>query len=258
MYITGLIGKNISYSKSPQIHNDYYKKNNIPFSYKIFNLKPDQIDNFIKNLYKNNIRGFNATIPYKEIILQYLNDIVYPADKIGAVNTVVVQKNKLVGYNTDYIGFVKSLQYYNIQVKNLSCLIIGSGGSAKCIYYALKELGAKKICIISRNPEKAKLKFEKKVKILNSKDENKIDSYDLIVNCTPIGGPNFKEEKPIELKGLKKKCVVYDLNYIPRRSKLLKEAKEKGAFIINGEKMLDFQAYSAIDLWCLNGIEGGQ
>ncbi len=171
---------------------------------------------------------------------------------------MVVQKNKLVGYNTDYIGFIKSLQYYNIQVKNLNCLIIGSGGSAKCIYYALKELGAKRICIISRNPKKAQLKFEKKVKILNSDNENKIDSYDFIVNCTPIGGPNFKEEKPIEFKELKKNSVVYDLNYTPKMSKLLKEAKQKGAFTINGEKMLEFQAYSAIELWCLNGIEGGQ
>lgn len=258
MYTTGLIGKNINYSQSPEIHNNYYKKNNIPFFYKIFNLNKDQIDDFIKDLHKNKIRGFNVTIPYKETILQYLNDIVYPADKIGAVNTVVVQEEKLVGYNTDYIGFIKSLQYYNIQVKNFRCLIIGSGGSAKCIYYALKELNAKEICIISRNPEEAKLKFEEKVKILNIKDENKVDRYDLVVNCTPIGGPNFKEQKPIELKELKKNCVVYDLNYIPKRSKLLKEAKEKGAFIVNGEKMLIFQAYSAIGLWCLNGIEGGR
>lgn len=157
------------------------------------------------------------------------------------MNTVAVQEDKLIGYNTDYIGFIKSLQYYNIQVKNFKCLIIGSGGSAKCIYYALKELNARDICIVSRNPEKARLKFEKKVKILNIKDENKLDRYDLIVNCTPIGGPNLKEQKPIELKEIKKNCVVYDLNYTPKRSKLLKEAKENGAFIINGEKCSFFR-----------------
>ncbi len=80
------------------------------------------------------------------------------------MNTVAVQEDKLIGYNTDYIGFIKSLQYYNIQVKNFKCLIIGTGGSAKCIYYALKELNARDICIVSRNPEKARLKFEKKLK----------------------------------------------------------------------------------------------
>ncbi|EJO5348051.1 shikimate dehydrogenase [Clostridium botulinum] len=258
MYTTGLIGKNINYSQSPKIHNNYYKKNNISFFYKIFNLNQNEMDDFINNLHENNIKGFNVTIPYKESIVKYLSNIVYPADKIGAVNTVAVKDNELIGYNTDYIGFIKSLQYYDIHVKNLNCLIIGAGGSAKCVYYALKELDAKDICIVCRNTEKAKLKFENKVKILDIKDENKIDRYDLIVNCTPIGGPNFKQEKPIELKNLKKNCVVYDLNYIPKKSKLLKDAKEKGAFIINGEKMLIFQAYSAIEIWCLDGIEGGQ
>lgn len=258
MYYTGLLGRNISYSRSPEIHNTYYEEHNIPFSYKIYDTRQEDLDIFIKNLTLNNIVGFNVTIPYKETIIKYLDKLVYPADKIGAVNTVAVKDNKLIGYNTDYIGFKESLECNNINIEGSSTLIIGTGGAAKCVYRVLKDLNASNIDVFSRNPQKTKVKFPQNIKILNIGDENNLKEYDVIVNCTPLGGANYKDMTPIKLQDIRKECIVYDLNYEPKESKFLKESKLLGAVTINGEDMLKLQAYASINLWKIHIFERGK
>lgn len=251
MKICGLLGKGIQYSKSPKIHNSYYKENNIDFNYELFDLDEEQISNFIKDLKINNIIGFNVTIPYKQLIIKYLDELVYPADKIMAVNTVLVKENELIGYNTDYYGFIESLNYMNISVENKEILIIGNGGAAHSVFCALKDLKAKNIDIMCRDIKRAKEQFIGVDKYLFFKSTINYDKYDIIINCTPLGGAKYPSTSPINFKLDDKlnDLIVYDLNYIPKKPKILVDAEKNNAKIINGELMLKFQAYYAINIW---------
>ena len=248
----GLLGKNIKYSKSPQIHNKYYLEKKVPISYDIFYINEDQIPNFINNLGEENIIGFNVTIPYKEKIIKYLSKLVYPADKIGAVNTVIVEDNKLIGYNTDYYGFIKSLGCFNINLQGKKVLVIGAGGAAKCIVVALRDLNCSSIVIAARNTYKAKEYFMNGYKVVSLHDSIDLLDYDIVINCTPLGSVNYKNILPINFTRIKEKCIFYDLIYKPEKTEFLRKAEQLGAFIINGEKMLMYQAYRAADIWIEN------
>lgn len=248
MQYSGLLGCNIKYSMSPEIHNSYYKKNNIELRYELFDIKEKYILKFINNLRINKIVGFNVTIPYKQIIMKYLTSVEDTSAKIGAVNTVAVTDENLIGYNTDYFGFIKSLKDNGIIVNGLNALIIGWGGAAKCIAQALTDLKVKNIVVLVRNPEKVNCKFN----VLNMQDINDLGFYDMIINCTPLGGANYPTETPIKLNNIKIGALAYDLNYNPTKSKFLVEAEKNGASIMNGREMLVNQAYYSIDIWTEN------
>jgi shikimate dehydrogenase len=248
----GLLGRDIQYSKSPQIHNSYYLEKKVPISYELFDVGEDQISDFIDDLRKKNIIGFNVTIPYKEMIIKYLNKTIYPADKIAAVNTVVVEANKLIGYNTDYYGFIKSLECFSINLHEKKALVIGAGGAAKCIVVALTDLNCSSIVIAARNINKAEKYFMSDYKIVSLYDFIDLMDYDIVINCTPIGSVNYKNILPINFSRIKEKCIFYDLIYKPEKTEFLRKAEQLGAFIINGEKMLMYQAYRAADIWIEN------
>ena len=249
MKYTGLLGSNIQYSKSPQIHKEYYKLNGFDLNYKLFDLQENEITYFIENLYRNNIIGFNVTIPYKEHIISYLNKIIYPANEIGAVNTVAVTNGELVGYNTDYLGFIKSLQVEGVKSLKGKALIIGNGVAAKSIFFALKDLGIQFIDIAGRNKEKVMEQFSEIHQFVEFNSNINCNKYDIIVNCTPLGGMNNLEEFPLKLENTSEKNILYDLIYIPEKTKFLQQGEENGAKIINGKNMLKFQAHFAIDIW---------
>ena len=251
----GLIGEHIKYSKSPIMHNTYYKENDISLEYKIFDLRKDELPYFIKNLSNTDIIGFNVTIPYKEAIMKYLTKIHYIAERIGAVNTVLVKGDELIGYNTDYYGFIDSLKETNLQ--SCSALIIGNGGSAKCVYHALKDLGLDDIDCLVRNKPKAILEMPENCNVLEIIKVTEFSKYDIIINCTPLGGANYSNISPVELGGIRKGIIVYDLNYIPNKSRLLMKAEKLGALTKNGDEMLKYQAGYAIKIWSLKLNEGG-
>lgn len=252
----GLIGKNISYSSSPNIHNLYYSENNIPFKYEIFDIEEELIDSFISNTKEENIIGFNVTIPYKERVMDNLTALVYPADIIGAVNTVVVKPSgELLGYNTDYFGFIKSLTNNGIDVKGKKVLILGNGGAAKAVYYALRDLGVASIDMSGRNVFKIERDFILVDNIFNIGNNFSLLEYDMIVNCTPIGNYN-NDYSPITLTKVKKDLIIYDLNYKPSKSKLIQQGEALGLKCINGEEMLKLQAYAAADIWIKNYKDG--
>ncbi|MCM8710472.1 shikimate dehydrogenase [Clostridium sp. SYSU_GA19001] len=245
----GLLGNNIQYSKSPFIHNKYYSMHNLPVKYEIFDIDKCELESFVNNIHVNNIIGFNVTIPYKETIIKYLNKLEYPADKIKAVNTVVVIDKKLIGYNTDFHGFIKSIKEFNINLEGKNALIIGGGGAAKAIFYALKDLMCMKIDLAVRDIDKVKENFQGISEFILINDDNNYCKYDIIVNCTPLGGANYLQFTPINVKTIKKGCIVYDLVYNPEKTRFLQEAETNGAIIFNGESMLKHQAYISADLW---------
>lgn len=243
----GLLGENIQYSKSPNIHNKYYKENNIELTYSLLDKNSMEMNDFIKNFPKDLI-GFNVTVPYKEKILPMLNEIKYPANLIKAVNTVVIYKGKLIGYNTDYFGFIKSLEINNVVVKDKTVLILGNGGAAKAVYYGIRDLEAKFIDFACRNTKKCRKEFNDVRNIININKIKDISEYDLVINATILGNINHNIS-PIEIDKYKRSTVLYDLNYIPKINKFLSKGIELGLKVVNGEDMLYHQAICAINLW---------
>lgn len=244
----GLLGRNISYTKSPYIHNEYYKKNNLHLKYEIFDIDESSIDEFFFQLKNSDIVGFNVTIPYKEKILKYLNNLVYPANIIGAVNAVAVKENSYLGYNTDYFGFIRSLKENNIDVNGKKILILGNGGSAKAVFYALKDLEVKTIDIAGRDLLKIEKEFPLVNNILNISLDLNLYDYDMLINCTPVGNIN-NPTMNLNIKKINKHLIIYDLNYEPEKTGFIKLGEKLGLRCINGLDMLKFQAYESIKVW---------
>lgn len=237
----GLIGRNISYSFSKNYFKLKFEAENIPAQYKNFDL--EHLSE-IKNILKDNpeIAGLNVTIPYKEEILPYMDQLDPIAAEIGAVNTIKIEKTgKLTGYNTDYYGFMKSLKPH-LQKKHTHALILGTGGASKAIAFALTKLNIQ-FKFVSRNPDKESFNYSE----LNKKQ---LQRYTLIINCTPLGTyPNISEYPPIPTQHITGEHLVFDLIYNPPVTSLLKQALQHHARVLNGQKMLDLQAEKAWEIW---------
>ena len=253
-----LIGHPISKSLSPIIHNNFFKLNNLNNIYLAFDIDEGEIKNTIHALKAINVQGFNVTIPYKIKIMNYLDEISKEAKLIGAVNTVKNENGKLIGYNTDGLGFLKSLEDKNIDIKNKNVLVIGAGGAANAICTSLALAGINKIYINNRNIDKAK-KLAKKLKIqfpnlnvnygdlsLNNVFKEEIH---MVINCTSVGMyPNI-DEIPILLNGFSKDLIVYDIVYKPSKTKFLKIGEDNGYTTIGGLSMLINQGLYSEKIW---------
>lgn len=238
----GLIGKDISYSFSRAYFSEKFKSKNLSHSYENFDLQTlEEFKNIVNNT--SNLKGLNVTIPYKETIIPQLDQLNKRAQKIGAVNTIkVTKKKKLVGYNTDYFGFKKSLQPH-LKPHHKQALILGTGGASKAIAYALKKLNIRFDYVSRSNKEGVKFLYSE----LNT---SVMDSYSIIINCTPIGTfPNVDKCPNIPYDAITEKHILYDLIYNPEATKFLANGKHKGATTINGLEMLKLQAEKAWKIW---------
>ena len=237
----GLVGKSISYSFSEKYFTEKFKKNKIQnCTYKNFDL--NNIKDIVSILKENDLKGLNITIPYKEQVLSYLDEIEDNAKLIGAINTIKINKDKtLTGYNTDFIGFINTLRpHINSNCKK--ALILGTGGASKAIEYGLKKLNieSKKV---SRNKKKGDLTY---LEI----DSDLIKEYQIIINTTPLGTyPDIENYPDIPYKYLTKKHICYDLIYNPDETTFLRKSKKKGAITINGLRMLEIQAEESWKIW---------
>ena len=226
----GLIGRKLSHSYSPQIHS-YFSD----YEYKLYELEPNELESFMKS---NDLDAFNVTIPYKKDVIPYCNKLSVGAERIGAVNTIVKEKDgKLSGYNTDYYGFLYMLNSTDVDVKGKKAIILGSGGASLTCQVVLKDLGASEVVVISRNSEN------------NYNNLNKHFNAEVIVNATPVGMyPNI-ENSPIDLTDFKQCEAILDLIYNPVKTKLLKQADELNINNANGLSMLVAQAKKAYELF---------
>ena len=232
----GLIGKNIDYSFSVKYFSQKFNDEKIIDSeYLNFDLR--EIEDF-NNLEILKINGLNVTIPYKEKIITYLDEVDKAANKIGAVNTIAKKDDKLIGYNTDYIGFIKSFKN-NLNFKN--ALILGTGGASKAIQYALNIKNIN-FDIGSRKNNKKYISYD----LINEK----IKDYDLIINTTPLGTfPDVSKKPKINYSLINENHFCYDLIYNPEKTSFLKECEKKGARIMNGLEMLKSQAEESWIIW---------
>lgn len=240
----GLLGKNISYSFSQSYFTDKFEAEQLPFTYENFDL--EDISKFVQLINDNpNIVGVNVTIPYKEQIIPYLDDLDKKARKIGAVNTITINADgQLKGYNTDCYGFKKAIQPF-LKAQHKKALILGTGGASKAIAYSLKKLKIK-FDYVSRSQKKG-VKFT--YDTLTPKD---IERYKIIINCTPIGTfPEVNSCPNIPYNAITDEHLLYDLIYNPTETKFLKHGRHQGAQTVNGYQMLVFQAEKAWRIWDL-------
>ncbi|GAB0155679.1 shikimate dehydrogenase [Chryseobacterium sp. Alg-005] len=233
----GLIGRNISYSFSKKFFTDKFQKLMLKdISYDIFDLK--EIHE-VENLFSDpQLLGFNVTIPYKEKIMDYLDELSDEAEKIGAVNCVLIQNGKKTGYNTDAFGFEKTLLLHK-KPHHTSALILGNGGAAKAVQYVMEKNGIPSQTV-SRNSE---VNFE-------NLDTATVQEHTIIIQCTPVGTfPNVEDCLPFPFEGLSDKHLVIDLIYNPNYTQFIINASGKGAKTVNGYYMLEQQAEKAWEIW---------
>ena len=241
MKIFGLLGKDIDYSFSKGYFKEKFEVNKLDCVYNNFDLK--NIESFIE--LKKNCRkfsGFNVTIPYKEVIIPYLDFIDAEAKEIGAVNTIKIKNNQLIGFNTDHYGFKKSL-ITHLKTYHKSALILGTGGASKAVAFALKELEIK-FEFVSRTKSPS-IKYT-----YNSLSSTVIEANKLIINCTPLGTyPKTEKFPDIYYAGINREHLLFDLIYNPIETTFLKNGKSKGAKVINGLEMLKNQAEKSWMIW---------
>lgn len=241
----GLIGYPLKHSFSFRFFADKFRDENIKAvydNYEISNI--DKLTSIIKS--DNQLQGLNVTIPYKEQVFEYLDEVDDIAQKIGAVNVIKIKREnnsiRLKGYNSDVIGFQNSILPLLDKRIHKKALILGTGGAAKAVYYGLKELGIDSK-YVSRTQKDNSLTYE-------DLSEEIIDEYKVIVNSSPLGTyPDINECPKIPYNLLTKDHLLYDLVYNPPLTKFLALGKEQGSKIKNGFEMLELQALGAWDIW---------
>lgn len=236
----GLLGKSLSHSFSKSFFTDFFLKNNIDGEY--LNFEIPSIEFLSEIVKKENLKGLNVTIPYKQEVLPYLDKLSEEVLKIGAVNVIQFKDGNIIGHNTDAFGFHQSIKPFLTNLHERA-LILGTGGASKSVEYVFKSLGID-VIFISRNPENEN-QFG-----YNDINEHMLRACKVIVNCTPVGTfPNVEDCIPFPFEYLTQDHLVVDLIYNPVQTVFLKKSKEFGATTLNGESMLHQQALKAWEIW---------
>ncbi|MDE7453472.1 MAG: shikimate dehydrogenase [Clostridia bacterium] len=233
-----VIGKDVSKSQSPQIHNFIAQKTGNKISYERISIAEDRFENEIEKLL-GTYDGFNVTIPYKLSVIPHLNEIVGDAKTFGAVNTVCPHSRK--GYNTDGLGFMLMLEVEGVDVKDKTVLLLGAGGAGRSVAKKLSDGGAR-VFIYDKNYQNAKAVADEfdGITVLENLDNK---PYYAIINATGVGMHKTEGISPIGADLINLCEVAVDLIYVPPVSKFLEIANGLGKKIVNGEQMLFYQAY---------------
>ena len=242
-----VIGNPIDHSLSPKLHNYWIKHNNINAVYEKKKLEEKDLENLILQVRKKKINGINVTVPFKKVIIPFLDKLTSEAQETQSVNTVYLDNNKVVGHNTDIIGFEMSVQKSNIDLSNKKVLILGAGGVVSSIILALTKMKASKVIISNRTKEKAE-NLKQLFNDLVVMDWGKLPDFDMIINATSLG---LKKEDKINLDFslLNKDKVFYDVIYNPKETGFLKIGRKSGNIAINGKLMFVYQAFMAFYIW---------
>jgi shikimate dehydrogenase len=251
-----LFGCPVHHSLSPLMHNDAFQRMNIAAHYHAFHVEPEHLQDAVAGVRALGIAGLNVTIPHKTAIMALLDDIDAEARRIGAVNTIVNENGRLIGYNTDGLGYVRALEEEtNVDIQDKRILLIGAGGAARGIYFSLIDRGAKRIDICNRTVSKAKQLIEEGDAAVSSaafslsEAEQRLGEYDIVINTTSVGMYPNVEQMPLSLANLKEGTIVSDIIYNPLETKWLKEARERNAIVQNGVGMFIYQGALAFEKW---------
>ena len=239
-----VIGNPIQHSLSPDLHNFWINENKINASYEKKLLDKEGVKEIIKDLKNNLIEGLNVTVPYKNLVIQYLDELTPEAERTQSVNTVYMRDKKIVGHNTDIAGFELAMRYAKYDVSGKKVLIVGAGGVAPSIIYALLKMKCNEIFIMNRTKKKAEeiKKIFTQIHVENWGD--KVD-FDLIINTTSVGLKN--DQLNLDFNVTNK--MFFDLIYNPTKTPFLYKAEKKGNRIENGLMMFIYQAHQSFVIW---------
>ncbi len=243
MNVYGLIGNPLGHSFSKKYFTEKFEKEKRKdCNFELFPLTSiSEFPGLIKRI--KNLKGLAVTIPYKESVISFLNDLDETAENIGSVNCIKINENKLTGYNTDASGFKRSVMPLLLP-GHTKALILGSGGSSKAVQYVLRQLNID-FLIVTRNKENAQGQIN-----YDSINGSMISNYTLIINCTPVGmSPNEEKFPYIPYQFLTEKNILFDLVYNPVETLFLKMGKQYGAKTKNGFEMLLIQAEENWRIW---------
>lgn len=247
--IAALFGYPVEHSLSPAMHNAAFRVLGLDCCYVAFSVHPDHLEESVRAIRALNLCGVNITIPHKERVIPFLDEVNKEASFIGAVNTIVNQNGRLVGHNTDGRGFMQSLSERGIFVEGKNVLIIGAGGASRAISYYLCQK-AERLFLFDIDKEKAERVVQAFKSIFSNistiNDINDIERFHIIINATPLG---LKEGDPLpfDITQLKEEHTVCDLIY--KTTRLLEEASKRGCLTLNGLGMLLWQGILAFELW---------
>lgn len=254
-----VIGDPIEHTLSPLIHNAAFKHLKLDFVYVAFRVRREELENAVKGMRSLGIHGFNVTMPHKNAIIKYLDEIDSTAKFIGSVNTVLNDGERLIGFNTDGVGALKALKENQVRLDGGKLLLLGAGGAARAIAFQLvSELV--ELTILNRDGEKARKlaedlrrNFNKKIvgnTLSASLIKEKLKGADILVNATSVGMHPNPEQTLVNREWLKPDMTVMDIVYNPLETKLIKDAKAVGAKVVYGTEMLVFQGAASFEIWC--------
>jgi len=254
--LTGLLGHPVAHSKSPQMHNAAFALLGLDYRYLAFDVEPERIGEAIAGIRALGVRGVNVTIPHKVAVIPHLDELSEEARLIGAVNTIVQEDGKLVGYNTDGIGYLSALrEETGFDVAGKRILLLGAGGAARAVAAQMALAGSEQLVIAARDIDRAEALAGHLAAYADTRGitlhvaERDLASFDLIVNTTPVGMHPHVDDMPIPVEGLESRQLVSDLIYNPRITKWLQAAEERGCKIHGGLGMFIHQGAHAFQLW---------
>jgi shikimate dehydrogenase len=254
----GVIGNPVEHSLSPAIQNAAFEKLRLDGVFLAFEVAPEEVENALRGMHGLGICGLNVTMPYKSTVIPYLDEIDSTAELLASVNTIANEAGKLRGFSTDGIGALKALEENGLTLSGKKIVLLGSGGAAKAIAFALAEK-VEKLILLNRNSEKSgelvkllKKKFKKEISSNLLTEENMQESIleaDILVNATSVGMFPNTELSLVKSDLLKSSMTVLDIVYNPLETKLSKEAKQVGAKVISGLEMLLYQGAASFEIW---------
>lgn len=246
--VVGIAGDPLAHSLSPQMHEASFREADIPGIYLKFQVKQEELEDFMQVAEVYDLRGFNVTIPHKQAVASLLDKLAPSAMQVGAVNTVVIQDGEFVGHNTDVHGLEMTFKENGVDPKGKNALLLGAGGAARaCIAY-LSAAGSK-VSVYNRTRARAE-ELCRSSRSCQAIDFDTLSSdFDIVINSTPMGMKGFPTEIPVPEGVLKAGQFVLDLVYNPPVTPFIEAARRAGASTANGECMLVHQAMKAFELW---------
>ena len=245
-----VIGNPINHSLSPKLHNYWLKENNIKAIYDKKKIEEKNLQTIISDVKEKKINGINVTVPFKKAVIPYLDELSPEAEQTQSVNTIILSNDKLIGHNTDILGFDKAIKNLNFDMQGKKIFILGAGGVVPSIIFALNKMKVSKILISNRTKKKAE-DLKSQFHNLDVLDWGNISEFDVIINATSLG--LNKETINLDFSKFTNNKLFYDVIYNPSETNFLKAGKKLGNRIENGKLMFIYQAFEAFKLW--HGIE---
>jgi shikimate dehydrogenase len=256
--VCGVIGDPVEHSLSPVMHNAAFEELNLDFVYLAFRVRREELREAIIGARSLDLQGLNVTMPHKNAVMRYLDEIDSTARSIGAVNTILNDEGRLMGYNTDGIGALKALEENGITPNGKKLLLLGAGGAGKAIaFHAAREV--EELVILNRTPQKAKKLAEVLRKEFNKKIngdalsteimKEELRDADILVNATSVGMHPDIDQSLVPPSSLRTDLCVMDIIYTPLETKLAKDAKATGAKVVSGIEMLFYQGAASFEIW---------